>query len=498
MTRYYRFLACLPSILAISACTMGPDYAGPPDLASAGENGSFVRTGDAYREAEPQLAKWWEVLGDPVLNKLEEQALAGNPDIAVAQARIDEASAALGEIGAQAYPTVSASALAAHLRVPGLDLGGGSDGESGGGAGSSSGSTNETSTTNLFNLGVQASWEVDLFGGHKRQVEAARAQLSVAEASLADAQIGLTSAVAQTYVNLRSRREALAIAEESVAQREAMLVLSQQLFDQGVSPAGAVESADQALQGAIRERQQLRAEAEIMLNALAVLTGAAPGAVDDTASGQAPPPLPPAEIAIGNPSTLIVQRPDIRAAERELAASSAQIGAVKAAGMPRLSFLGILGIGGTKISDLSVLDDFTAIGAPRLQWSFLDFGRNASQVAQVEARNAGQAAQYRKVVLQALREVEDSLTRFSYRREDVATLARIEQSAARQATLARQRFEEGAGSRLEMLEAEVALAQSQLALSQARAGLTLDFIAIQDALGLGWQGGEDATLAQAP
>jgi len=471
----------------MSACTLGPDYGGPPDLASAGEGSSFVRAEDSYSDDEPKLAKWWEVLEDPVLDRLEEQALAGNPDITIAQARIDEASAALGEIRAKAYPEVSASAIAAHLRVPGVDLGGGSGGDDAGDG--ASGGSDSANSTNFFNLGLQASWEIDLFGGHRRQVESARADLSAAKATLADAQVGLTSAVAQAYVNLRARGEVLAIAEELVSHREDMLTLQRQLFDQGVAAQGEVEASEQRLQSATRARQQLRSEVEILLNALAVLTGAAPGAVDDIATDKAPVPLPPANIAIGDPANLLARRPDIRAAERRMASATARIGAIRAAGMPRLSFLGILGIGGTDISDLTALDDFVAIGAPQLQWSFLDFGRNSSQIAQAEARSAGEEAAYRKAVLQALQEVEDSLTRFRYRRADVAALARIESSVVRQAEHMRDRYRQGAASRLEMLEVEIGVAQAKADLAQGRAGLTLDFIAIEDALGLGWQAG---------
>ncbi len=464
----------------MAACTVGPDYAGPPNLASASDEGEFVRAADGFAAGEPRLAKWWEVLGDPVLNRLEEQALAQNPDLAIAQARLDEAAAALGESKAGSYPVISGNTMAAHVRVPGIDLGNSAD--------TGSSSSGDTTSQTIYNLGLNASWEIDLFGGHQRQVEAARANRAAATASLADAQVGLTSAVAQTYINLRALRETLGMAEQVEADRAAMLTLARQLYDEGAAPQGEVEKAERAFEQAGRDTRQLRGDAEVLLNALAVLTGVAPGAVDDIAIGNAPPPLPPAEVAIGDPADLLLRRPDIRAAERQYAAATAQIGVARAAGLPRLSFLGILGIGGTKFSDLTALDDFLAIGAPRLQWSMFDFGRNRAQVAQAEARSDGAEATYRKTVLTALQEVEDALTRFRYRREDVAALARIESSTAREVELARQRFEEGAASRLELLEAAIAHAQARQALAQGRAGLTLDFIAVEDALGLGWSG----------
>lgn len=489
MTRTLRTISILPGLLAMAACTVGPDYAGPPELSSVGEGASFVRAEDAFAASQPQLAHWWEALGDPVLNDLEMRALAANPDLAIGQARIDGAAAVLGELRADAYPEVGVNAVAAHARVPGLDLGGGEDtGGASGGTGADA--PVETSSTQFYNLGLLASWQIDLFGGQTRRLQAGRAEVAAAEASLADAQVALTSAVAQTYVSFRALRETAALADQAVTHRQEMLALEQQLFEEGVTPQDRVEGAIQAVERAKSARQGALGQSEILLNALAVLVGEAPGAVDELANGDAPPPLPPAQIEIGDPATLLARRPDIRAAERQLAASSARIGLAEAAGLPRISIFGVLGIGGTRISDLSSLDDFAAIGAPMLRWNFLDFGRNGAQIAQAEARNAGEAAQYRKVVLQALQEVEDSLARFRYRREDVAALARIEASAQRRVALARDRFDQGATSRLEWLDAELALVQAQQELASGRAGLTRDFIAVEDALGLGWHGAD--------
>jgi NodT family efflux transporter outer membrane factor (OMF) lipoprotein len=460
--------AIAASLLALGACTtVGPDYAGSPSVASTEGDGDFARAGPATTPREPQLAAWWSNLGDPVLDRLEEQALAGNPDLAIARARIAEARAALGGVDVQAYPDASAVAAAAHVRIPGLNLeDGASDGEAAG-----------TTSTTVFNLGLNTSWEIDLFGGHRRQVEA----------SLADVQVGLTSAVARSYVGLRGVRERIGITERAVADRKAMLTLERQLFGQGVVPAGRVDEAEQALAAARRQVLLLRADADRFLNALAVLVGEAPGAVDEVANGFSPPPLPPAQVEIGDPGDLLARRPDIRAAERQMAAANARIGIAKAAGLPRLSFLGLLGIGGTSPDDLSRLDDFTAIAAPMLQWNFLDFGRNEVKISGAEARAEAAAAEYRKTVLGALQEVEDGLAAFRYRRQEIAELARIEASAASRLDRVQQRFDRGVASRLEVLAAALRHKEAEQALAQGRTALTLDFISIENALGLGWQ-----------
>ncbi|RPF72764.1 efflux transporter outer membrane subunit [Aurantiacibacter spongiae] len=473
--------------LALAACTVGPDYAGPPSVASAtGENTAFVRAGPGLEDAAPQLAAWWESLDDPALNELEEQALAANPDLAVARARVAEARGALAGIDAEAYPSASAIATAAHIRVPGLGLG--SNGSSAGEGGSGDGATaNGTTSTNFFNLGLNASWQIDLFGGYQRQAEAARADLAAGDASLADAQVALTASVADAYVDLRAAGERLGLAEDAVRGREQIVALTEQLFRQGVAPRSQVDEARSALVSARRQAAAIRADIARFLDALAVLTGQAPGALDELADNAMPPPLPPAAVAIGDPAGLLARRPDIRAAERRLAATSARIGVARAAGLPSINFMGILGIGGTRLSDLSSLGDFTAIAAPVLQWNFLDFGRNEARLTQAEARMAGARAEYRQSVLVALREVEDGLVSFRYGRADLAEAAQLEALAASREDQARQRFEQGVQSRIELLAASLDRVEARANVVRARAALTRAFIEVETALGLGWR-----------
>ncbi len=475
-----RHLPLASSLLLLGACTVGPDYAGPPQAASAPLGDAFTRADADYGADAPALAQWWRSLGDPVLNELEDRALSANPDLAAAQARVEEARAALHETRANEAPDISAMGVAAHLRIPDVIGDSGQDGQGGDSGGSSS--------ANFYNLGLNAQWEVDLFGGHRRQMEAGRAQLSAAEADLADAQVGLTSAVAQAYLNLRVRREQIVLAEQAVARRQQLLELEQQRFGQGVNRQEDVARAESGLALARRQLAPLQAEADAYRNALAILAGEAPGAVDGLLAADTALPLPPASIAVGDPAALIARRPDIRAAERKLAASNAQIGATRASGLPRLSFLGILGIGGTEPSDLTHLDDFTAIGAPMLQWKFLDFGRNAARVGQAEARRDAAQAQYRSTVLTALREVEDALSSFRQSRLAVAELARAEASAASIAQQTGERFNAGTASRREVLAAELERDAASQELAAGRAALTLDFVALQKALGLGWAG----------
>jgi NodT family efflux transporter outer membrane factor (OMF) lipoprotein len=469
-------LLAIPALLV--GCTVGPNYSGPPAAApNAAKAPAFVRAGDAPVVAQPPVARWWETLGDATLNGIEARAIAANPDLAAAEARLRQARAALRQQKANLYPKADATALYAHARFPGLNLG-----ESDSGSGGSSGA----SDIDLYNLGFDASWEVDLFGGQRRAIEAARATAEGAEADLADAQVSLTAEVAQAYLNLRDRQQRIALNREAIAKQEQMLALTRQRYAGGTASRLDVEKLSQQLDSTRADTTPLSAEREAYLDELATLTGNEPGALDRTLAVAQPIPLPPAQVAIGDPAALLQRRPDIRAAERTLAADTAKIGQAEAARFPSLSIMGIIGVGGTKPSDLTKLDDFTALVAPQLNWNFLDFGRNKAKMKQAEGVRDEAEAKYRSTVLAALRDAEDSLSRFRYRRITVATLARAKASADNALALSRQRYAAGTVTLIDLLDAERTQIEAEQSLSIAQAGLTGDYVAIQKALGLGW------------
>lgn len=470
------FALSLAGLLA--GCTVGPNYSGPPVAAPrAAASPTFVRAGDAPVFDQPPVARWWEALGDPTLSAIEARALAANPDLAAAQARIRQARADLRQQKANLLPNGSATALYAHARFPGLNLEQSGDNGQGG---------NGASNIDLYNVGFDATWEVDLFGGQHRAVEAARATAQKAEADLADAQVSLTAEVAQAYVNVRDRQTRIALNQRSIAMQAQMLTLTEQRYQRGTASRLDVERLRNQLESTHADVTPLSAELEAYLDELATLTGDEPGALDTTLAGAHALPLPPAQVAIGDPAALLQRRPDIRAAERTLAADTARIGQAQAARFPKLSFMGIVGIGGTGASDLTKLDDFTALIAPQLSWNFLDFGRNAAKVHQAEAVRDEAQAQYRSAVLAALRDAEDSLSRFRYRRITVAALARGKAAADEAATLSRQRYAAGTTTLIDLLDTERRQINAEQDLSVAEAGLTGDFVAIQKALGLGW------------
>ena len=487
----------LALLLGTAACTVGPDYKGAPDVASAaGARGTFVRAGDPALTAGPGLARWWEGLGDPLLNALVDEAIAGSPSIEAAQARIREARAKLDQGRADLFPSVAASAMYVYAQLPGTGLGSltGGDSSEGDGSGSGSGGAGGNSALNFYNVGANVSWEPDLFGGKRRGVEAARATVEHRYADLADAQVSLSAQVAQSYVNLRDVEERSRLNARSSQLQHRALDLTRQRFAAGAASKLEVERLQTQLASTDAQAIPLDAQVALYKDALAVLTGRAPGELDARLAAPAPVPLPPAQVPIGDPGTLIARRPDIRSAERALAAGTAQIGVKKAQALPGIKFSGILGMGGTNPGDVVDPGNFSLLLMPQLSWSFLDFGRNAAAIREAKAQRDAAEAQYRQAVLEALQDAEDSLARFGATRRQLAQLLAAEQGAARAAALNRQRYEAGTSSLIDQLDIERQDLQAAIAAAQARAQLTIDFIAVNKALGLGWREADEAAV----
>lgn len=473
-----RLIALAAAALLAGCSALGPDYAGPPEAApQAAHKQQFVRGGDSANAAAP-INQWWQGLGDSELDSLIERALQANPNLGVARARLQQSRAGLALEQANAAPSVGASALAGHARLPPANLGALT-------GGSSSGNGSPTSA-NLYSVGFDASWEIDLFGARRRAVEAAAATADAAQASLADVQVSLAAEVANAYISLRDRQLRLSLGQEAVQAQEQMLQLTGQRVERGTASSLDQLRVQNQLDASRADLVPLQAERDAYLNQLATLLGQEPGTLDAELAATAPVPLPPQQVAVGDPVALLRRRPDVRAAERTLAADTAKIGQAEAARYPSLKLFGVIGLGGTHPSDLTRLDDFAALGAPMLSWNFLDFGRAKARVTQAERVRDEAEMKYRQSVLEALRDAEDALSRFRYGRVSVATIARTKVSADRALVLARQRYQAGTGTLIEVLDTTRQQITAQQNLLQAEANLTRSFVGIQKALGLGW------------
>lgn len=480
-----RHLLPVLTLALLGACTVGPNYGGPPAVASdAVARGTFVRARDAALTPAPGLARWWDSLRDPTLSALVDDALAHSPTIDAAEANLRAAEAQYRQQRAARLPSLSASAVYLNARLPGTNLGGGQQG----------GGNNDT-TLDFYNLGGMASWEPDLFGGGRRSLEQRRATEEQRFAQLADAQVTLSAQVAQAYVALRDAQARARLNAQSSTLQRRQLALVQQRYAAGTASKLQVERLQNQLNSTDAQTIPLAAQIDEYMGQLAILTGRAPGALDATLGPVVAVPLPPAQVPIGDPAALIAHRPDIRAAERAVAAGNAQIGVATARMFPSLNLLGIIGLGGSGIGDVLDPSKLATVAAPMLNWSFLDFGRNRAAVQQAEAQRDAAGAQYRQTVLQALQDAETSLSRFGNTRQQLAQLLLAEQSAGRAAQLNAQRVDAGTSTLVDQLDIERQRLAATIAAEQGRAQLTNNYIAIQKSLGLGWSDPAPASAA---
>lgn len=472
------FLTLPFALTALSACTVGPDYAGAPSVAPAAVHASnFVRTpaSGVATSSAPQPSQWWRAFNDPQLNELVDAALASNPNLHVAQAKLREARAQLQHQKANGMPTASADIAALRARQPDLGTASASNLTGGG-------------PLQLYTAGFDASWEIDLFGGTRRAVEAASDEAAATDADLADTQVSLAAEVVQAYVDLRDEQQRLLLAKHSAELQRQMLVLTQQRRARGTAADVDVERLTTQVENTRATLTPLDAQVDESLDQLAVLTGQAPGALDQALSNARALPALPATVTVTDPASLLQQRPDVRAAERRLASSNAQIGQHKADFFPKVTLLGDLGFSAGDPGHLVRNHNFSWIGVPYLQWNLLDFGRTLSSVKGAEASRDEADARYTQSVLTALQDANTALSRYGHQREHVATLQQVQASADRSAELMRQRYVAGASSLIDLLDTQRVQFSAQQDVVTGQAELLKDFVSIQKSLGLGWEG----------
>lgn len=450
----------LPLVLLL-LCGTGTSTATPA------QNPTFRHAdGQATDVRLPGLARWWEDMGDPALAGLVARALADNPGLAAATARVEQARATARLDRAALLPQVGLAAGSGLFAIPG---------------------TAGDSDVRLSAAGLDARWEIDIFGRGRQSARAGRAAFEAVEADRADYQLRLATEVASTYVRLRTAQQGLENAREAQALSARRHELVALRVRQGASGQADLDQASHAL--AERDARLARATADVaaLRDALSVLTGQAPGMLDAELAAPAPVPVPPAVVAIGDPAAMLQRRPDIRAAERRLAASVARTKAARAARFPQIALLGMIGIGDSD-RDIGGLDGDIGLGViPLLRWDFLDFGRSAARVRAGRAAQDEADALYRMTVNAALQDAEDALARYGQSRIELAARHRQQAVAENGLALVEQRRAQGRASDLDHAAARIARIDSQDQLNAATAERSLRYIALQKALGLGWQ-----------
>lgn len=461
--------------MLLAGCTVGPNYAEPQMAVPAAY-------GEADGAVETQLDGWWHGFGDPQLNALVDRALQQNLDIEMATARIREARALERVAGAGASPEVAAQASVTRQRISenAIPLPPGPGSGSGAGI---FGLPGEEFTT--WRAGFDASWEIDLFGRNRREVEAARARTGSSIWNRRDAEVSVAAEVASSYLRLRTLQARVGNAQNELARQQRFEQLVAARTRGGLVTGQDLEQQRSELAAAAAEIPQLEAEAKAEIHALGVLTGQTPETLATELSQASVLPAPPL-IPAGVPSDLLRRRPDIRAAERELAASTADIGVAVADLYPRFSLTAAPALVSTALGSFLEWGSRGFSAGAALDWPIFDGGRRRANIEVRNARQEQAMIAYRKAVLAGLRDVEDSLGNVSGHRQRFAELEQAHATAARAEEIARTRYRGGLVTLSDVLQAQARRLSLEEQLIETRGALGRDTVALVKALGGGW------------
>lgn len=458
---------------ALSACAVGPDYV-QPELPEAER---FANLHPAVYSEQESLSEFWKQFDDQTLNQLIEDALQSNHDLRIALARFAEARAVLGETTLDIAPTITASGGYVEQRSSRAE------------PAAAFGRNQE-----FYDAGFDAFWELDFFGRVRRSIQAGYADAESAEASLRDAQVIVIAEVARTYFELRGQQSQLDVARRNVANQRETFDLTNIRLQAGRGTELDTSRAQAQLSTTLASIGPLEAAVARSQHRLAVLTGRTPEALQELlAPARDLPPLPQIA-AVGSPEAMLRRRPDIRVAERDLAAATARIGVAVADLFPRVSFTGGVGSVATRASGLGDSGNDTYTLAPGLTWAALDLGRVRARIAGARARTEASLARYEQTVLRALEETENALVTHARARERLAHATEAAAASATAARLARLRFEGGLVDFLQVLDAERTLLEAEDRLAQSRTEAATSLIAVYKALGGGWENAPFPTL----
>lgn len=475
-------LACL----GLWGCKVGPDYK-QPDMKLAGpynEIASATRPttrGTSPSTIQPDYVRWWTTLDDATLNELIDRAAKNNPDVLAAEARIREARANRGVAASGLFPQVDANGQYENYResenLPGLSNFSGS-----GGTLQIPGLEGD-----LWQAGFDMSWEIDVFGGQRRAIEAANYSVQAAVWDRRDVLVSLLAEVAVNYVELRGAQRELAIAQGNLSSQEQTLDLTRRKAEGGLVPYLDVAQQEAQVGTTASTIPTLQAQIRQTIHHLGILLGENPGALSDELSASGPIPIGPASVPPGLPGDLLRRRPDVRRAERQLAAATAQIGVATADLYPQFSITGALGVESQTLKKLFDYSSRQFDIAPGVTWDIFDAGKVISNVHVQNARQAEALQAYRKAVLQSMQDVEDALV--AYNREQVRLQSLKEAVTANQRAvdLSMELFQKGSTDFLNVLDAQRSLFAAEDLMAQSEQLVSADLVALYKALGGGWE-----------
>jgi len=455
-------------LLGLGGCMrVGPDFQAPgedwvkhwstPALEHASERG-----------ANPDLRQWWQVFNDPVLEQLINDADAHNASLKIAGLRVMEARAQLGIAQAGRYPQLqqaNVDLLYAQRRQY-------------------SGSNRRDSRFWQFSEGFDVGWELDFWGRFSRAIESSDASYFAAQANYEDVLVLLRAQVADTYFSLRTTEARLRVARDNTRQQKRSLDITRKLFDSGQTAELDWQQAKTQYLGTLASIPSLEDQLHRTRNALSVLTGQAPGELPQMTANEALIPLIDRAVLQDVPANLLLRRPDVRAAELNVAAQSALIGVAESDFYPSLSLLG--SIAWTASSVGNTPNSLDLVGGPSLRWNLFDHGRISNNVRVQDARLQQLIEVYRDTVRQAAREADDAASGLSQSLERERILGQAEVAAKRSLVLARAQYSEGFSDFQRVLDAQRALLEQQDNYLVSRANAVSNLIALYKALGGGW------------
>jgi len=467
----------LPAVvigLILSGCAaVGPDYTKVEPDAPIKWHSELAGGLTSDQLAPETLARWWSTLNDAGLKSLMERAVKGNLNLKNARARIREARALRGVSRADLFPTLGAGGSATRSR--------------------SSENSNTGKETKLYSAGFDAGWELDIFGGTRRAIEAAQADLEVTQEDLHDVLVSLLAEVALNYVEVRTYQARLAVTEANIRSQEETFELNRSRYQAGIIDNLAVQQSLYNLENTRSQIPTLQTGLEAAKNRLAVLLGKKPGEVHQELAEKKPIPMLPVTVAVGVPAETLRNRPDIRRAERNLAAQTARIGVAVADLYPKFRLMGTIGLESISTGNFLESASRTWSIGPDISWSIFHGGAIRQNIKVRSALQEQALIQYESAVLKAQEEVENILIAYAkeqYRRE---SLARATDAAKRAVLLARDQYQAGLVDFSNVLIAQRSLLSFQDELAQSEGAIISNLVRLYKALGGGWKSLGSAT-----
>ncbi|MET0210741.1 MAG: efflux transporter outer membrane subunit [Burkholderiaceae bacterium] len=468
-------LTAIAAAALFAGCAVGPDYKRPP---APLDGTGFVNAGAGAVNAQPtsaDIATFWRGFNDPALNALIDRALTANGDVRIAQGRLQEARAAQGEADAAARPGLGITGGVTRSVTP---------------ATQQPGVSRSDRTGTVYDASFVANWELDLFGRFRRQSEAAAALVTASEAGLYAAHTSIAAEVARNYLELRGLQQRLQVTEAALVNQRSAFDLTSKRAEVGRGTQLDVARATTLVAATEAQLPALQNAIELSAFRLATLTAQPPRAVLAQLAQPAPMPgLPATDLAtlpIGTPEQWLARRPDVIAAERQLAANTANIGVAKSELYPRLSLSGLLGLNAGTLSNLGKSESGLYSLGVGVTWTPFDLGLIRSRIAGSEARAQQSLASYEQTIATALEETEGAFSGFNRSAQRASKLDVAARSAEEASDLARKRFDAGVTDFLSVLDAEREVLTQRDQLVQAQVATATSLVGVYRALGGGW------------